>query len=465
MPERRTASFDGPSRPSRGVRWKHALLAAGLLIAAGSDTARAESLTEALALTYQNNPALLAARAELRSVDENVPQALSGWRPTVTLEATTGLERTDFRSDFATDGTQTPRSYTATITQPIYQGGQTSANTEQAENQVLAQRAALLLIEQQVLFSAVTAYADVVRDTAVLDLRINNESRLQRQLQAARDRFAVGEITRTDVAQAESRLAGARAERRQAEGDLATSRAVYQEIVGRAPGELADPPRVEGLPQTLDQTIELAETSNPEVLQSIYTERAAVAGVRSVTGQLLPSVSVQGQVQRLRDFSTSSDQTSYSVTAQVSVPLYQAGAVTSRIRQQRQVASQRRIQIEQSLRSARETAIEAWESLASARAQIISRRAEVQAQQIAYEGVQQEATVGSRTVLDVLDAEQELLSAQVALVQQQRDEVVAEFALLSASGLLNAVDLGLPVDAYDVEKYYRRVRNLWWGLE
>lgn len=435
------------------------LLALSGNLIAGS--ASAQSLQEALAAAYQSNPSLEAQRAQLRATDELVPQARAGYLPN--LEAAGDVSRTRTESAGQVN-IVTGRSVDLNLSQPIYRGGRTSAGISRAENLVQSQRAALIATEQDVLLGAATAYLNVVRDQAVLELNINNEQVLRRQLEASQDRFRVGEITRTDVSQAESRLARATADRILAEGILNASRAEYARLVGAVPGKLTQPAPTIALPSTLEETIALATDNNPAVVGARFAEAAAQDGVDVARGQLLPSVSVVGNVGRTwdqprRDIVTDSA----SIIARVTVPIYQAGAVTSQVREAKQTASQRRIQVEGQTRSAREAAIRAWEALVTARASIKSRQSQVRSAEIALEGVRQEATVGSRTVLDVLDAEQELLDARVQLVRAQRDELVATFQVLAATGQLTAGRLGLPVQTYDYEANYRNVRNKLWG--
>jgi outer membrane protein/adhesin transport system outer membrane protein len=454
-PRRRRALHGGSARS----------LLAGLLVVAAcgfSAPVAAETLEEALAATYTSNPTLQAARAELRATDELVPQALSGWRPTASINGEVGEEWED--SNISGDETRTPRSANLNITQPIYRGGRTVASTNQAESLVLAQREFLLGIEQDVLLQGVTAYMDVLRDEAVLQLNINNEQVLQRQLEAAQDRFTVGEITRTDVAQAESRLAGATAQRIAAEGQLISSRAIYRQVIGEMPGSLVETAPASNLPASEEETV-AGSTSTPDVRAAEYAEQAAREGVDVVFGELLPQISLAGDLTTAEDVSTKNGQTdSAAIIARITIPLYQAGGVDSRVREAKQRVSQRRQDIETQRRFAAQTATTAWRALETARAQIQSFESQVRAGEIALEGVQQEAAVGSRTVLDILDAEQELLDARVSLVQAQRDEVVASYQVLSAVGRLTALELGLPVETYDVERYYHEVRDKWWGL-
>jgi TolC family type I secretion outer membrane protein len=428
--------------------------------------AQAESLDEALAATYVNNPTLQAARAELRQIDEQVPQALSNWRPTLDIQSQIGASWEDDVIDGGPnqDGSRVPKSVALGVTQPIYRGGRTVAERDQAENLVLAGRAQLLSTEQRVLLDAVTAYGNVLRDLAVLQLTKNNQEVIAEQLNATRERFDVGEVTRTDVSQAESRLAQAMADRIQAEGNLTSSRAIYRQVVGAPPGTLEVPDLPGGLPANEEEAIALSE-NNPDVTQVVYLERAARDGTDVVFGELLPEVSLVGQVGADDEFSDEDrSSTSAQILAQVVIPLYQAGNVESRVRESKQLTAQRRQQLDEARRQATQAATTAWQVLETARAQIESFRAQVEATKTALDGVQQEQQVGLRTVLDVLDAQQEVLTAEVNLVQARRDHLVAAYASLGASGKLTAADLKLAVELYDAEKHYREVRDKWWGL-
>lgn len=442
------------------------ILGAMILGGAGSQPAIAQSLNEALIQTYQSNPTLSAARAELRATNERVPQALSNWRPLVELEGSGGKAYDDNVRPTGNDDGRSPASGELVVTQPLYRGGRTVAGTERAENEVLAQRARLATTEQDVLLGAVTAYADVWRDQSVLALNINNEQVLTRQLEATQDRFDVGELTRTDVAQSESRLSSATADRIGAEGNLSSSRATFENVIGVFPESLDQPVLPGGLPISLEDVINAAESSNPNVLATNYDELAALRSVREVEGELLPRVNLQGSVGYQHErTSRSSEGSSAEILAIVSVPLYQQGSVSSRVRESKQVASQRRLLVREAVRRAREDATSAWESLLTARAQIDSLEQSVRTNEIALEGVRQENQVGARTVLDVLDAEQELLDAQVNLVSAQRDEIVASYRVLSAVGRMTAGHLGLGTPVYDPESDYRAVRGKWFGLE
>ncbi len=433
---------------------------------------QAQTIEETLAKTYRTNPQLLADRARLRATDEGVPRALSNWRPTVSLSAEAGRGRDRLRSENSiTDITtrsyqsRTPQTATLSIIQPLYRGGRTLAETSRAENLVLQSRAQLHSTEQSVLLDAATAYTNLLQDQAVLDLNINNEQVLQRQLDAARDRFQVGEITRTDVSQAEARLSRARADRIQAEGNLTSSRANFLRVVGEPPGRLS-PARVpSNLPSSETQAIQFA-ADNPAVVSARFAERAALDDVDLIAGEKLPTVSLQGDLSRQDESQTAGFQRDVAeITAVLSVPLYQAGSTDARVREAKHIASQRRIAVEDTLRRAQEDATRTWEALTTARARIQAFQAQIRAAEIALEGVEQEARVGSRTVLDVLDAEQELLDAKVNLVRAQRDEIVAGYQLAAATGRLTAQELKLPVEIYDPTLHYNRTRDRWFGTD
>ena len=436
-----------------------------LLVVLAAPDAAAQTMEQALVATYQSNPTLLAQRVALRATDEGVSQAVSGWRPVLSAAASIGKNSVDSKSGFFTsDETRTPESYALTLSQPVYRGGRTVASTAQAEHLVLADRARLAEVEQQVFLDAVTAYMDVMRGRAVLDLALNNEERLKRQLEAARDRFEVGEVTRTDVAQAESRLSNATADRISVQGELIVARAAFQNVIGEPPVQLAPPPTVGGLPAAEADARTIAVAEHPSIRRAAEAERAAREEVDVVTGRLLPKVSLDAKLSRADDQSSKgSVNEQASILANVTIPLYQSGSVYSEVRQARERASQRRVEVEQNRRDVLENVTQWWEALRTSRARIVAFRESVRAAEIALEGVEQEAEVGSRTTLDVLDAEQELFNVKVDLVRARRDEVVAVFGLRAATGRLTAQSLGLPVQIYDPTLHYDTVRSQLWG--
>jgi len=457
------------------IRYLLAATVASAMLIQGTD-AQGQTLQEALGIAYDSNPTLQAARAAVRRVDENVPQALSGWRPRVSVTGTTGWAdgtRTS-RSTNAFNGRTTvnrqdaernPTTLQGTVTQPIYQGGRTTSTVNRTERQVLAERGRLIASEQQVLLDGITAYANVIRETAVLTLSTNNVTVLGRQLQATNDRFRVGEITRTDVAQAEARLEGARSERARAAGELESARANYQRIIGQVPVNLREPPPLNPLVQSREEAADLASRNNPQVVAAQFDELSELENIRIQLADLLPQLSLQGSIfrnddQAERDVRSTGSQ----IIANLTVPIFQGGAEYARVRQARQEALRRRQLVDETRRAAADQGIRAFETLGSAQAQVTSTRAQIRANEIALDGVQREAVVGSRTTLDVLNAEQELLNSRVSLVRAQRDVVVASYSIASAIGRLTAKDLQLSVTYYDPEVYYRGVRNRWFGL-
>ena len=436
----------------------------GCVVGASAAPAQAETLLNALAKAYASNPTLQAARATARATDEGVAQAVSGWRPSVSVSGTSSLKQQETSTSPGNEIDTKPKTLALNVNQSLFAGGQTTANISAAENTVRAQRARLLTSEQTVLLDAATAYLNVLRDQAVVELNAKNELVLASQLEATQDRFNVGEITRTDVHQAQSRLAGTTADRIQAQGTLESSRAAYANLMGEAP-ELLDAPNVAlPLPASLDQALTLADQANPTVVAAEFDEKAAVDAIDSTRGQLLPSVDLSGSASRSLDTASKNYwANAYEAKVTMSVPLYQSGTVYSKLRQARQTASASRLSTDQTRRNVAEQVRTAWETLASTRARIEAIKTQVRAAETALEGVQREASVGSRTVLDVLDAEQELLDARVNLVKSQRDETVAELTLLSSIGSLTAADLNLAVDLYDAQGHYLDVRDKWLG--
>jgi outer membrane protein len=437
--------------------------------------AAGQTLQEAMALAYANNPTLQAARAQLRAVDENVPQALAGWRPTVQFTGSAGQTTSGTRPNpIGPTGDWRSRDTTqvqGSVTQPLYRGGRTVAQTRRAENQVLAQRARLFATEQQVMLDVVNAYVAVIQNQEEVRLNTNNEQVLTRQLQATNERFRVGEITRTDVAQAESRLAGARASRADAEGRLQTSRATFTRLVGQPPQRLTPPQPLRVPVAAARDAAQLAVQNNPNVVAALFDEAAARDQIDVQFSNLLPQVSLNGTMFRSTGLTGTGGgldgvrQDGTQVTANLTVPIFQGGAEHALVRQARQQAQQARQVVEDQRRASTQQATQAFETLTAARAQVDSVRAQIRAAEIALDGVQREAIVGSRTTLDVLNAEQELLNARVSLVRALANVITASHSLASAVGRLTARDMNLPVQLYDMEAYYRAVRDRWvgWG--
>jgi outer membrane protein len=461
-----------------------AALGCGILV---SGQASAETLQDALAKAYLENPALRAERARQRSTDELVPQALSGWRPTINAQGSVRNQRTDTKtrttttaggvSNAETAG-QVDRSENVTIqlNQPIFRGFRTVNGVKQAEANVEAGRQDLLVQELTTLFNTVQAYMNVVRDRQILSLRKRNVSFLQQQLRASNERFAVGEITRTDVAQARSSLAQANGFVASAQNNLANSMANYLRLVGKKPGDLKYP-RTARLPGSLDRAQSIATEINPNILAAAYNEIAATYNIDVIRGQLLPEISLQASasatelhgIRSRSQFSTGSTATDWQTTATIegiiTVPLYEGGQIYSAVRQAKQLASQRRILVIETGRGVREGVSIAWNNYLASTQLISANRTQVEAAKLALDGVQQEYLVGSRTTLDVLNAQSVLVSAQINLVQAQSDQIVASYDVLASIGKLTARNLKLKVPYYDPEANYREVRDKWIGLE
>ncbi len=431
------------------------------------------TLAEALAATYANQPALQAERAKLRATDENVPQALAGWRPTVVMAGTAGYGDGMSRAYSGQLGgylnVRTDRligTAQATLTQPLYTGGKVQANVNRAKNQVMAERANLIAQEQTSFTNVVNAYVGVIQAQQLLELNVNNEQVLAKQLQATNDRFRVGEITRTDVAQAEAALAGATAQRQTSEGNLQTARGTYQQVVGYLPpGDLVEPQPLALPVKTEQAATAMAGNNNPTVINALFNNAAAKDAVDVAFSQLMPQVSFQGQVLQSNNASGRSvDVNGYQAVVQLSVPVYQGGAEYSAVRQAKQSAQQTGKLVDDARRAAVQNAVQAWETLVAAKASAASTREAIRANQIALEGVEREAIVGSRTTLDVLNAQQALLNSRVTLVQNLAQLVTASYGLAAALGRLTANDLHLPVPLYDETAYYNAVKDKWIGL-
>ncbi|EJW12219.1 Type I secretion outer membrane protein, TolC precursor [Rhodovulum sp. PH10] len=433
--------------------------------------ARADTLPGALAQAYRNNPQLNAQRAIVRATDENVPSALSGYRPNITATATLGQQYTDYKGvssgqSYKIDDNFTPRGIGITGTQTLFNGYQTGNRVRQAEGQVSAARETLRLIEQNVLLNGATAYMNLLRDSAILDLQRRNVEVLQEQLRQTRDRFSVGEVTRTDVAQSESRLAAGRSQVSAAESNYVSSKAAYRQVIGVEPGKLAAASPVDRLsPRSLPGAIGSGRAQNPNVTAAMFGIDVQALQVKINEGALLPTLTAQANIQKNWDVSpTVSEQYSASVIGQLSVPIYQGGQTHAAIRASKETLSQRRLDLETARDQAQATVVQAWGQLEAAKAQIEATQAQVSAAEIALNGVREEARVGQRTTLDVLNAQQELVNARVALVTAQRDRVVASYSLLAAVGRLSPPVLGLPTSLYDPMTHYQQVRDSWAGV-
>ncbi len=439
-----------------------------LLLAAATATAgiaaapaSADTLAEAIAAGYQTNPDLDAQRAAVRATDELVPQALAPGRPTLGSQLTftqAGLE-------FADNG----RTYTAAarLSQSLFQGGRVRTATSAAENRILAARARLRGSENTIVLNVVTAYADVLRFQRVVDLNISQVKVLERELQASRDRFEVGDVTRTDVAQSQARLANSQSNLVVAQNQLAAARQAYLRVVGHLPENLEPLPALPILPGTAGQAVDFARENNPALLAARFDEAAARYDVKTQQKSRLPTVGADVSA-AYQFFQGGGAGTSFirqggfftqSATVTATVPIYQAGLVGSQVRQLQATQSRLLEIISSTSRQTEENVTNSFNQLRAARAVIDASKVSVDANALAAEGVRQENQVGTRTVIEVLNAEQESLSSQVNLVTAQRDEQVAAFALLASVGAAEAVALGIPVTEYDATANAKAVRH------
>jgi outer membrane protein len=445
----------------------------------GKAPAGATPMNTALSQAYQNNPQLNAQRAATRAVDENVAIALGGYRPRVSatgsltetyLEGLTRAAPTNICNPPGSRncGTVGATTYGITATQTLFNGFQTGNRTRQAEAQVFAARETLRTTEQTVLLNAATAYMNLLRDTALLDLQRNNVTVLEATLRQTRDRFNVGEVTRTDVAQAESRLAAGRSSLLTAQSNYVTSRAQYRQVIGVEPGRLLTTMAVDRFsPRTLPAALARARTEHPSITTAAYNVDVAAYQVKVAEGALYPTATLQGSAQKTQGSTTNlttAQSLSAAVTAQVSVPIYQGGGEYATIRQAKETLGQRRLDLDTARDQVQSTVTQAWGQLEAAKAQIEATKAQIAAAEIALNGVSEEARVGQRTTLDVLNAQQDLVNARAAGVTAERDRVVASYTVLAAVGGLSPQILGLGIPNYDPIVHYQQVRDSWGGI-
>lgn len=430
--------------------------------------AAAQTLTQSLEAAYSLNPTLNAARSSLRSVDENIAIARSGNRPNLSasFSSFTNSTRTRFRNGVRNTTGNRPTDLQLTFTQPLFQGFQTRNTIRQAEAAVRAQRASLVNTEQDVLFDAATAFEDVIQNRSIVNLRRDDVRFLGEQVRAAQDRFEVGEGTRTDVSQAEARQAAAQSALNFAISSLRASEATFLQVTGLDARTLRDNFNVDRLvPSGLHSAIEIGQSGHPAIEAALHDVDTALFNVKALEGQFLPTVDVTGQVGSSFNGARGverSDSASFGLN--VSIPIYQGGRVSALVRQAKQDLGTSRIQVDVTRDAVRQNTAAAWAAYQASVRTIFDSRTEVFAAQLALQGVVEEQRVGQRTTLDVLDAQRELIDAQITLVVAERDKDVAGFALLSAVGRLSARTLGLAVDFYQPEEHTKVIRDKWWGF-
>ena len=478
------AQYSGLVRPTMTV-----MLACAAALGFGV-AAQAENMSNALAKAYFNNPNLNAQRATVRAADENIPIANAGYMPHVSATADVGYQHTEAAGTgassassgsssgsanasvgSATSGTSVvdtvPRGYGVTVTQTLFDGFRTSNNIKSAESNVFATRETLRNIEQSVLQSGAQAYMDVLRDTAILDLRNSNIKVLEEQLRQTQDRFKVGEVTRTDVAQAEASLAGSRADYFAAQSQLQNSIASFRQVIGEQPTRLEPArPLERDVPTSLESAIAISQVEHPSIQSALHAVDEAELQIKVAEGALYPTISLNGSADNRYDVSNVPGSRTFvgSIVGQVSVPIYEGGSSYATIRQAKEQLGVAQFQADVARDNVRAAVISAWGLLVSSKAAVQADQAQVNAAEIALNGTREEARVGQRTTLDVLNAQQTLLNARVSLVGAQRDRIVASYSILASSGRLTASLLGLKVQPYNPVVHFDQVKDKWFGL-
>ncbi len=415
----------------------------------------ATTLQEALAQAYQTNPSLLAVRAGLRAQDETVAQAIAAMRPSVGLSANLSSSAPITALDQDTD------SFRASLDTSlvVYDGGRSADALKAAEYGVLAAQANLRSTEQTLLLQAAIAYLDVRRDQRFLALAVNNVNLIEQQVQATQDRFDVGSVTSTDVALARARLAAAQTSLAANSGGLSLSKEIYRAIIGSEPTNLSAPPALPNLPMSLAEAESIAMREHPAILAARYEERAAEHDLVRARNVRIPTVSLGASI----DYSITSipgtESTSASIFLNGQMPIYQGGALSSAMRSAIQILESRKATTQETMRQVRQATASAWANIRVARASIEAARLQIEANEVAYRGIEEELRLGARTTLDLLDAEQELLTAKSNLASAQRDEYVAALNLLAAMGLLTVENLNLGIPAYDPNVNFDRVKT------
>lgn len=445
--------------------WGTALAVMGASLAAGES--QAETLVEALTAAYGANNTLAAGRAKLRAADEGVSQAAATWRPSVTINGTAGRQILTSPANppfYKYNNYLSNQSISYGLVQPLYQGGLSPALKEQADSTVLAERATLRGTEATVLLNAATAFLDVLRDREILRINIENVQNLREQAVASHERFREGEISSTSVAQSEARLSQALAQRTLAEAALVESHANFLAAVGHFPEGLELSPDLVSPPPSVQAVKEAALVGNPALVSARHAYEAAKSGIDVAFAPLLPQVSLT--VQRTKNWNVSyagSYLDQDQVFLSVSVPLYQSGAEYSKVRAQKETTAQRRLESDQARVDTLQAAEKAWNELERARRTEAFYQEQVTFNVEAVAGVQEEEQIGSRTVIEVLNAKQELVTARVSLVQAHHDLRLAAFQLRAVTGTLTAEALGLPVARFDPAAHYEQVKGQWFG--
>jgi outer membrane protein len=434
------------------------------------DRSSAETLQEALVKAYQSNPQLNAERARQRGTDENVPQALAGYRPQIVASLSSGLQavRNLLPDNTIQGATLRPWTIGVTVNQILYNGNKTANSVRVAEFQVKSGREALRNVGQGVLLDAVTAYMNVLANQALVEAQRANVAVLREIQTTTKRRLDAGDVTPTDTAQAEARLSRGLADLNAAEVVLAISKATYAEVIGQPPSQLVPASTVDGFsPNALAAAREASSHEHPAILGAAYDVDVAQTTIKVAESSLLPTVSVQASASRAVQTdqtlsTTTTDQA--SVIGQLNVPIYDGGTAASQTRQAKELTSQSRMVLEQVRNQTRTAVVSAWVSNEGTKIALTAAESEVRAAGIALQGVRREAAGGQRTTIDVLNAQQDLTNARTRLIQSQRDRVIASYTLLSAVGRLDVQVLKLETPDYLPEVHYHQVRDAWHGV-
>jgi len=454
----------------RGISWAW-VLAIGVALFAAPASAERFTLGDALAMAYEHNPELAAARAKVRAADDAVAEARGNYRPSIAVTGSYGYTRNNRIGGangqvppFVEEAN--PAVARATLSEPVVTGGQAYAQVERAIALVRAARAELLNAEQQILFAAAQAYMDTVRDAEALGLHRSDVDVLTRQRDATKTELTAGAATRTDLDEVDVRLAGSKADLAQAESQLAQSRDNFERVIGRSPETLEQSPAIPRLPGTQEQAMAMALKLSPRIQGAQANDKAAQYGIDNAVGALLPHASILADMtygsDSLQDaFGLRVKGTTFDVLGQISIPLYQGGAEDARVREAKEARAQTRLSIADADQSTRQFLKDSWAAFHAALSAVSFNRGRVTASESALDGVIQQQHQGERSILDILNAEQERLAAELALAGSRHDMVVSAYQLLAAEGTLTARTLGLKVKLYDPNVHYKQHGASW----
>ena len=444
--------------------------------------AHAETLNEALQRAYNNNPSLNSSRANLRAIDENVPLAKAGMRPRVSINSYLGAQQNRFiqRQDDMSQpndpnaypiwnrqqGQSLARSAGVTIEQPVFDGFKAQNTTNAAETAVFAEQQRLRLLEQKILFDTASSYMNVLRDTAALKLQENNVAVLTEQLRQTKERYLAGQITLTDISQAESRLAAGKAQASNAHALLESSIGAYQQVVGILPKKLAPAPPVDKLlPPNREEAEKIAVSEHPMILAALHDADASDFDIKAIEADFLPKLSVVADVFTQTNMNIIYDRNiAAMIGGRLNVPLYDGGSTSSQLRQAKELAGKKKLDVDVARAEIIALTRTTWANLQSAKTRMVAAQAQIAAAEKALYGVREEAKAGQRTTLDILNAQQELLNARIALIFAQRERVVASYGVLSTIGRLSTDNLGLSPDYYDPALHLDQIKDSWGGF-